>query len=720
MTKMDYKFDITKTITLVVSIAAFSVIVYFLVKSFKQKCPEGTVFDSKVNKCRQDCDAGLTYYSEVDACLPCKPDQDYIDGLCYDRCDPNLEIRCGTKCYFKDQYTCIDNEPCTLAKSCPTGCCGENQYCLEGKCQDCDPDKICGPTCCTTKGQSCWGGRCCDADKQGYDITGKNAQCCDSTVCGPDKICCDATSGELCSPDGKCVIGCPNVSKPSLYQCDGKDPPPFTGTPTVCNEKDVCAYNCSTKEYKCVADPCQWASQPIRNPAPLLSNDGETFYQYKKKAVAQCIDNDGNAWIKAGGAKFKESSVSVTGINSPQCTEDDCIKKIIATDVNIIGYDFNKDNVGVQDGLCTGKIDCGKALLSNQDDVNAICSDISATTTRCCVNGEGGYTGQVCPVGKICKGNRCIEPEKYIFTSVPDPGGKGYVPACAIAPEGYPGTTYKTYDDCIVANPTCPPRTSACVADETCLCCGVWTSPDGKCNTIALNPANPTGTPDAPKRKGTEPPAYDSIADLLNPPGVNCGGPGSIPRDNYFLLYIPDGLAVNIVREKGDIYVSKLKEKVPSKTSITFSVWSICHNFAPLDATSHVEVDITDPYNTENVYKYTIGFDTKQIYVDQTGSPGDYVYVTNTDPGAGNFYGSSAFNVVNCAAAIGNPGTSGHPGYVFLSIPISNSALKLPRGSSRKLLSASSRGCGLTTAIIIIVIIIVALILLSIYVHAKR
>ena len=326
----------------------------------------------------------------------CTSEQVLINGQCVRKCDPDKEIRCGTDCYSKFDYDCVQNNtvPCPKTKHCAgtDTCCPGNQHCVDGKCQECAIP--CGAGCCTIAGQTCWNEQCCDPSRQGYDSSGKNKKCCDTELCGDNKICCDSNAGEICS-EGRCVIGCPNTSKMDQYKC-GDTIPTFTGTPTVCDADQICVHDCDKNIYSCTTNPCMWQGAPKQ--IPVLEKGGNQFL-YNDKPVMQCQDVNGNKYIKSVDG-LQPSIVSIKGTNTPQCTIDDCVKKISSQDINIINYNFDPTNTTLKDGTCTGVISCDKALLSDAD-VKNVCDTLG--DNRCCKNSnKTAYTGQVCPEGQKC------------------------------------------------------------------------------------------------------------------------------------------------------------------------------------------------------------------------------------------------------------------------------------------------------------------------------
>ena len=139
-----------------------------------------------------------------------------------------------------------------------------------------------------------------------------------------------------------------------------------------------------------------WQGAPKQ--IPVLEQGGNQFL-YNDKPVMQCQDVNGNKYIKSING-LQPSIVSIKGNNTPQCTIDDCVKKISSQDINIINYDFDPTNTTLKDGTCTGIISCDKALLSEAD-VKNVCDTLG--DNRCCKNSDKtAYTGQVCPEGDKC------------------------------------------------------------------------------------------------------------------------------------------------------------------------------------------------------------------------------------------------------------------------------------------------------------------------------
>jgi len=116
--------DTTKIILFIVSIVSFAAIIYYVIKSFNQTCPETTHFDKALNQCVQDCVEPQINDIDGSCICPNKTDQ-FIGGECVPTCPKEKPDLCGSTCYSKLQKSCsTKNELCNIEQTCGDECCG--------------------------------------------------------------------------------------------------------------------------------------------------------------------------------------------------------------------------------------------------------------------------------------------------------------------------------------------------------------------------------------------------------------------------------------------------------------------------------------------------------------------------------------------------------------------------------------------------------------------
>ena len=286
-----------------------------------------------------------------DQCISC--DQPLCGGrVC---CDSSKGESCssdGTCCVVcgKDKTCCPDGQTCYTMPTGDTVCCtSQDQVCV---------DTLGNYTCCPN-GQTCFDNVCCDTGNQCGD-----GQCCDNGCCGDgdSSVCCP--SGTTCNK-GKCMVSCgDNFCDPDTQ---------------VCNEADGNKY-CTTKG-------CEW-STIVYDPNNLADNDGAD-------SIPVCgYDGKYYTCLPGGGIDDKLTrTVSDTETSNNLCTMDDCDYRFAEKGLDDAAW--NSDS-----RTCTGTFDCQNAL--------GACGECPVSGDRCCLDADGNYTGQLCPLGSVCDNGECV------------------------------------------------------------------------------------------------------------------------------------------------------------------------------------------------------------------------------------------------------------------------------------------------------------------------
>jgi hypothetical protein len=125
--------DIIKLLPIIIIIISFSFIIYFIVRSFRSTCPDGTEFNDKLNKCVPICKDPLILNSDGTNCI-CPDNKVLKDDKCVKNCTGDTPLLCGDdNCYSSATSTCINGKLCPNSLSCGNYCCELNQKCSNNK-----------------------------------------------------------------------------------------------------------------------------------------------------------------------------------------------------------------------------------------------------------------------------------------------------------------------------------------------------------------------------------------------------------------------------------------------------------------------------------------------------------------------------------------------------------------------------------------------------------
>jgi hypothetical protein len=107
----------TKLIPIILIIISFSVIIYFIVRSFQTTCQDGYEFNDKLNKCVPKCDAPFIINADGTKCV-CPEGKIEKDRDCIKDCKGDTPLLCGTdNCYSDRYFNCIDGKLCSVDPS---------------------------------------------------------------------------------------------------------------------------------------------------------------------------------------------------------------------------------------------------------------------------------------------------------------------------------------------------------------------------------------------------------------------------------------------------------------------------------------------------------------------------------------------------------------------------------------------------------------------------
>lgn len=422
--------NLPKILMLLIIVIGFVTSVYFATKILEKQCSVGYIYDDKLKKCRIQCDDDKTYYPDLDECRQCPPGRQYVDGDCLLPCSDVNNKRCGEKCYDPNVQGCVDGQLCAINKVCPhrdpptnlytgvvgvtgstgptgpTGpvCCGDGLYCKDNSyCSRCPSGTECGAGCCPT-GTTCVNGACCkDAitcKLPDGSTTCCHTECCNGICCNPDQSC----------QDGECKTTCGDTFCKLNEQC-------FQYT----DSNGKISYDCYNKQNN-----CSWGDLTY---VPQMIEDDTS------KQFAVCKTNTNNRLAVCNNAYGGDTPYSRTSnvVGNGNCGASDCKFKINQNDLYYVAYDQNSQN-------CEGEFDCKKKLPSCDSDQDK-CPLSNNSKASCCKDGNGNYTGIVCPDGQTCYNDfQC----GYGWKPGTTPG------TCEITTERGSGT-YKTEGECIAA-----------------------------------------------------------------------------------------------------------------------------------------------------------------------------------------------------------------------------------------------------------------------------
>lgn len=128
----------SKILPIILIIISFSIIIYFITKSFRSTCSSGFEFNDKLNKCVPKCDSPLVINEDGTKCI-CKDNKIFNKETqkCVKNCkidNPDSPLLCGTdSCYSSENSQCINGEVCPNSLSCNNKCCKIGTYCSNGR-----------------------------------------------------------------------------------------------------------------------------------------------------------------------------------------------------------------------------------------------------------------------------------------------------------------------------------------------------------------------------------------------------------------------------------------------------------------------------------------------------------------------------------------------------------------------------------------------------------
>ena len=396
--------DTVKAILGIVGLIVLGVVVFFLARTFKSKCPSGEIWDKEHERCRPICTDDQYYDWTRDACVYCPEGEEWWKGKkCVRKC-PDGQDRCDDgNCYdgemtvcrpLKDKdgdmVVCTKMQVCTVKDADPDGkdtysdvCCAPTDYCKGDKCVPCeesgDDMVFCGDQCCqkehctdaggvqkccTITGQINCDGECCDPEQCGYVAEkGKNVCCAEGTVYDPSS--------------SKCMKKCGSV------MCD-----PET---QVCMKYDG-------KDY-CKNIECNWDTNVQYDPSLF---DG----------VRVCSNKNNNTFWASHNPGKLSLSIRDEGGGQGKCDQANCYEKAIEKGLEQLDWNHERHE-------CSGTVNCQQ--LPEAKDLPTKYTGVDFNAPKWCKNNDGDLTGQVCAGdNEACyDGKDCRSANKWYISSVP-------------------------------------------------------------------------------------------------------------------------------------------------------------------------------------------------------------------------------------------------------------------------------------------------------------
>jgi hypothetical protein len=338
----------------------------------------------------------------------CSLNEELINDECVSKCNDG-QVRCGStmSCYDPIQEYCDSKfQVCSITNKDCNKCCPDGYTCSNGTCIECDIK--CGKKCCDDKTPNCCNDvECCTKDSKCTKLDG----CCEepNVVCGDH--CCNVSAGLNCI-ENKCQISCPPIDPITKRLPDG-----FTGNPIACDPNtSVCFKHPSIKDvnsqYQCLPKGCDWGD--------LYYTPRQDYLDSKNNPIHVCSDIHNNSlWIKGKGNDNNVNdlkstvNVSITNFDSEKCTDDTCFQKIYQDGSTVITSGLTSGKIDDKN-RCTSNLLCDKLLITDQNDLNAVCNNTQSTLHgQCCIDDNGNYSGQICPLGHKCLVNTCIQIGNY-------------------------------------------------------------------------------------------------------------------------------------------------------------------------------------------------------------------------------------------------------------------------------------------------------------------
>lgn len=386
-----------KIVSVIIASFVFLGLIVGTILLFRSRCPGGQTFSSVQNKCIPICNLGQKYYSEVDACLDCPPNEELSGDICLRKCTID-ELRCGGtgECYNELYQGCTDDgrvyyndQKCQNGTICPTD-------------QTCNSENVCGAC-----DNPCSYGGCCALDQ----ICTINGCCNKNEARGDDPIVCcpaDRWNGTSC-----CKVGF-TAGGPDVCLCGGQKCTPY-------NDNTVCLRTC--KEARCYQmSDCQSGWQNIEYDPPneggisICSMSGDINMQAYCLPAALGSQSDGTCILDGGSLS---RTVQVKNISN-KCTKDDCIAKLGQAGLSYTSFD---------NSICKGAFDCnllpscsttslpsgiplykvcpntpGKFCFKGTCSGNGNCITYSRKDTNVCVLSDG-LTGDYESLSECCGGS---------------------------------------------------------------------------------------------------------------------------------------------------------------------------------------------------------------------------------------------------------------------------------------------------------------------------
>lgn len=429
---------------------------YLITKTFASTCPDESVYDPSIKKCRVKCDDDSVYDYTAEKCF-CKPGiysttctcpsgQTKTAGVC-NNCGTQGLQACGTQCIDPNQFVCINGNPCANYRVKDDGTCCQDDELWNGitkTCDKCDAGDICMGKCCSPD-ETCLPNGCCATDSVIKNPDGSYSCCMYEHT---DTECCDVN--QKVGPDGKCATVCGDnttLCDADSQQCQDITINNLDGTSST---KSACRNTTNTCAFSQILwDPLDQGKTPVcQNTSP----SGPGLYAY-------CHTSDISAYSKSGSATASDAIKNTTPYTGV-CSAGDCYN--LMENEGVEEVDWNETT-----GVCSAHINCSKGTGTRETCTGAVCP--AQNKDQCCVDDQGNYTGTMCPTG-VCYENQCykgfaIEPRQQ--TTLALPGGSvttGYVPGgqtsrvCQTVPIGSSSNAqFSNMNDCKKQELICPP-----------------------------------------------------------------------------------------------------------------------------------------------------------------------------------------------------------------------------------------------------------------------
>ncbi|NUN15754.1 MAG: hypothetical protein HUU55_19180 [Myxococcales bacterium] len=349
------------------------------------------------NPCTADsCTAGACVYSAVNGTCgggdACSSDGVCVGGICVviqpdcNDSNPCTDDSCDSAAgciNVPNQAACADGNPCISAGVCTGGAC------VPGTPKDCGDNDVCTDDLCNALTGEC------------VHFAGNGATCDDGNTCTINDICvagvCQGEGGDQCDDGNPCTTDVCGANGSCSHQpatggaCEDGNPCTSgdtcaagtckAGTPTVCNDNNVCTTDTCSPASGCVHTPTSGGA--------CDDNNGCTVTDVCTNGVC----------VGSGGPDCND--------NNP-CTVDTCTLADGCVNTPTTGAcdDGNACTVGQ---TCTGGV-CGGGTVLNCNDNNACTTDSCNPASGCvntATNGGACSDGNACTVGDVCENGTC-------------------------------------------------------------------------------------------------------------------------------------------------------------------------------------------------------------------------------------------------------------------------------------------------------------------------